>query len=251
MPTNTKSPLWKSSDVILVLEGVAVVLGQTAQRYVSQREWYLISPSPNRGRSWQTNGFAVSRMFSGGTGWAEIRRRCLCVGASAKHNKTLWGMNQTQSDRDTKAHMLIHSVNFTISLPFSPSLFSNLPIFLSYIHINWPLYHWLPWLAYHYMFFLLCFFDSCQVYSVSQVSCQTLTAAFFRRILSSAHVYMHVCVCAHRHVCVCFTPITAWMGQQILFPPSLVSPLYLIFSASLIPSLPLSSFSRVLLGERP
>ena len=63
-------------------------------------------------------------MFSGGAGWAEIQRRSLCVGASARHNKTLWGMNQTQSDRDTKAHMLIHSVNFTISLPRSPfSLF--------------------------------------------------------------------------------------------------------------------------------
>lgn len=62
-------------------------------------------------------------MFSGGAGWAEIQRRCLCVGASVKHNKTLWGMNQTQTDRDTKAHMLIHSVNFTISLPLSPSLF--------------------------------------------------------------------------------------------------------------------------------
>lgn len=48
---------------------------------------------------------------------AEIQRCCLCVGASAKHNKTLWGMKQTQSDRDTKAHMLIHSVNFTLPLP--------------------------------------------------------------------------------------------------------------------------------------
>ncbi len=196
-------------------------------------------------------------MFSGEAGWAEIQRRCLCVGASAKHNKTLWGMNQTQSDRDTKAHMLIHSVNFTISLPLSPSLFFTLPIFLSYFPINWPLYYWLPLLAYHYVFWLwrsFEFLDSRQVYCVSQVSCQTPTnrthSSLFIRTLLCVHAYMHVYVCASRHVCVCFTPIMAWIGQQILFPPSLVFPLYLIFSASLIPSLPLSSFSRVLLGEQ-
>lgn len=114
------------------------MLGQTAQWYAPQREWYLISPSRYRAEVWQTNGFAVSRMFSGGAGWAEIQRRCLCVAASAKHNKTLWGMNQTQTDRDSKAHMLIHSVNFTITLPLSPSHCFTLPTFLSYIPINWP-----------------------------------------------------------------------------------------------------------------
>lgn len=185
------------------------MLGQAAQWYASQREWYLISPSPNRGRSWQTNGFAVSRMFSGGAGWAEIQRRCLCVGASAKHNKTLWGMNQTQSDRDTKAHMLIHSVNFTIFLPLSPSLFFALPIFLSYFPINWPLYYWLPLLAYHYVFWLCRSFgllDSRQVYCVSQVSCQTPTngthSSLFIRTLLCVHAYMHVCACASQ-ACLC------------------------------------------------
>lgn len=145
-----KRPPWKGRDVIKVLGEVPVVLGQ--QWYASQKEWYLISPSLNRGRSWQTNGFAVSRMFSGGAGWAEIQRCCLCVWASMKNNKTLWGMNQIQSDRDTKAHMLIHSVNFTISLPLFPSFFSNLPIFLCYSLLNWPLYHWLTWLACRYAF---------------------------------------------------------------------------------------------------
>lgn len=133
---------------------VTVVLNQTAQWYASQREWYLISPRPIWGRSCKTNGFAVSRMFSGGAGWAEIQRSCLCVGASAKHNKTLWGMNQTQSDRNTKAHMLIHSVNFTISVLLPHSLFLTSPIFIFYSPINWPLYYWLLWLAYHYMFWL-------------------------------------------------------------------------------------------------
>lgn len=196
-------------------------------------------------------------MFSGGAGWAEIQRRCLCAGASAKHNKTLWGMNQTQSDRDTKAHMLIHSVNFTISLLLCPSLFFNLPIFLSYFPINWPSYHRLPWLAYHYVFWLrrsVEFLDSRQVYGVSQVSCRTPTnrahSSLLRRTLLCVHMCTHECVRACGRVCVCFTPVTAWMGQQILFPPSLISPLYLIFSASLIPSLPLSSFTRAPLGEQ-
>lgn len=77
-PTNPKCPRWKGRDVIRVLGDVTVALGQ--QWYASQKEWYLISPGLNRGRSWQTNGFAVSRMFSGGAGWAEIqRRRALCV----------------------------------------------------------------------------------------------------------------------------------------------------------------------------
>lgn len=152
--TNTKMLVWTGSDAISVQGGVTVVPGQAAQWCASQREWYLISPSPNRGRGWQTNGFAVSRMFSGGAGWAEIQRRCLCVSASAKHNKTLWGMNQTQSDRDTKAHMLIHSVNFTISLPLSPSLFYTLPISLSDFLINWPSHSCRLWWAYHYVFWL-------------------------------------------------------------------------------------------------
>lgn len=78
VPTNPKCPRWKGRDVIRVLGDVTVALGQ--QWYASQKEWYLISPGLNRGRSWQTNGFAVSRMFSGGAGWAEIQRRCaLCV----------------------------------------------------------------------------------------------------------------------------------------------------------------------------
>lgn len=177
-------------------------------------------------------------MFSGGAGWAEIQRRCLCVGASVKHNKTLWGMNQTQSDRDTKAHMLIHSVNFTMSLPLSPSLFFTLPIFLSYSHINWPLSYWLLWLAYHYVFWLcrsVEFLDSCQVYCVSQVLCQTptnRTPSLFVWMLLRVHMCLHVmCVCvrACKHVCVCFTPIMAWMGQQnpyslpLLFPLSISS----------------------------
>lgn len=138
-------------------------------------------------------------MFSGGAGWAEIQRRCLCVGASAKHNKTLWGMNQTQSDRDTKAHMLIHSVNFTISLPFSPSVFFTLSVFLSYFPINWPLYYWLPWLAYHYVFWLcrsVEFLDSRHVHGVSQVSRQTSTnrthSSLFIRILLCVHAHMRV-----------------------------------------------------------
>lgn len=250
-----KRPPWKGRDVIKVLGEVPVVLGQ--QWYASQKEWYLISPSLNRGRSWQTNGFAVSRMFSGGAGWAEIQRCCLCVWASMKNNKTLWGMNQIQSDRDTKAHMLIHSVNFMISLPLFPSLFSNLPIFLCYSLLNWPLYHWLTWLACRYAFWLcrsIEFLDSCQVYGVSQMSCQTpknrTHSSLFRRILMCVHVYVHICVCADRYVYVCFTPITAWMGQQILFPPSLVSHFYLIFSAFLIPSLPWSALSGALLSAR-
>lgn len=44
------------------------------------------------------------------------RDAAFCVWASVKNNKTLWGMNQIVTDRDTKAHMLIHSVNFTTSL---------------------------------------------------------------------------------------------------------------------------------------
>lgn len=148
-----KSPLWKSRDAIFNAERcVTVVLGQTAQWYASQREWYLISPSPNRGRSWQTNGFAVSRMFSRGAGWAEIQRRCLCAGASAEHNKTLWGMNQTQSDRDTKAHMLIHSVNFTISQPPPLPLFFQ-PTYLSLLLPYKLTTLLLPCLACHYMCF--------------------------------------------------------------------------------------------------
>lgn len=188
-------------------------------------------------------------MFSGGAGWAEIQRCCLCVGASAKHNKTLWGMNQTQSDRNTKAHMLVHSVNFTISVLLSHSFFFTLPIFISYSPINWPLYYWLPWLACHYVFWLrlsIDFLDYRQVYCVSQVSCQTST----NRTLSSLFIRILLCVYVCVHICVCFTPILAWMGQQILFPPSLVFTLYLIFSASLIPSLPLSFFSCVLLGRQ-
>lgn len=43
-------------------------------------------------------------------------------------------MNQIQSDRDTKAHMLIHSVNFTISLPLFPSVF-----FSAYLSLLLPL----------------------------------------------------------------------------------------------------------------
>lgn len=126
-----KSP-W---DAILVLG--QRYCSQTAQWYAPQTEWYLISPSRHRAEVWQTNGFAVSRMFSGGTGWAEIQR-CLCVVASAEHNKTLWGMNQTQSYRDTKVHMLIRSVNFPISPPLSSSYFFTLPSFLSYKETNGP-----------------------------------------------------------------------------------------------------------------
>jgi len=145
-------------------------------------------------------------MFSGGAGWTEIQRRCLCVRASVKHNKTLWGMNQTQTDRDTKAHMLIHSVNFTISLPLSPSLVFTFTIFLSFFPANWPLHYWLPWLAYHYVFWLCRsfeFLDSCQVDCVSQVLCQTPTNSthgpFYIRILLCMHVYVRACI----HGCLC------------------------------------------------
>lgn len=73
----------------------------------------------------------MSRMFSRGATWAEIQRHCFCDGASARHNKTLWGMNQTQSERDTKAHMLVHSVNFTMTLPLSLfPLFPSTPLSL-------------------------------------------------------------------------------------------------------------------------
>lgn len=40
-------------------------------------------------------------------------------------------MNQTQSERDTKAHMLVHSVNFTMTLPLSLfPLFPSTPLSL-------------------------------------------------------------------------------------------------------------------------
>lgn len=143
--TDTKSPFWESTDIISV-QGQNQCSAKpvcTVVQLASQREWYLISPGPNWGRSWQTNGFAVSRMFSGGAGWAEIQRCCLWVAASAKHNKTLWGMNQTQSDRNTKAHMLTHSVNFKISVLFAHSFFSH-PTHLHLLRPSVSLYHWLP-----------------------------------------------------------------------------------------------------------
>lgn len=56
-------------------DSTTVAQGQSAQCYASHTEWYLISPSPNRSRSWQTNGFAVWRTFSGGSIWMELRYR--------------------------------------------------------------------------------------------------------------------------------------------------------------------------------
>lgn len=187
-------------------------------------------------------------MFSGGAGWAEIQRRCLCVGASVKHNKTLWGMNQTQTDRDTKAHMLIHSVNFTISPPLSPSLFFTLAIFLSFFLVNWPLHYCLVRPAYHYVFWLrraFQFLDSCQVYCVGQVLCQTRTNRTRSPFLYGYHC---VCVRARANTRTSHPSWHEWASKSYSLP-LLFSLLYLIFSASLIPSLPLSS-SRVLLGEQ-
>lgn len=55
------------------------------------------------------------------------RDAALCVCASMKNNKTLWGMNQIQSDRDTKAHMLIHSISRYLCLCFPFTFFPHRP----------------------------------------------------------------------------------------------------------------------------
>lgn len=59
----------------------------------------------------------------GEAGWAEIQCCCLCVRASTKNNKTLWGMNQIRSDRDTKTHMLVQRGRSIISLLLFCSFF--------------------------------------------------------------------------------------------------------------------------------
>lgn len=153
-------------------------------------------------------------------------------------------MNETQSDRDTKAHMLIHSVNFTISLPPYLSLFFTLPSSLSHFPVNWPLYHWLQW-----SFLSLCVLAlqvcwvSRQVYCVRQLLCQAPTkrAHSLRTLL---HVHACMCACTCKQACASHPSWHEWASKSYPLP------LYHIFSASLIPSLPLSSFSRALLEEQ-
>lgn len=169
-------------------------------------------------------------MFSGEAGWAEIQRCCLWVRANAKYNKTLWGRNQTQSDRNTKAHMLIHSVDSVAS-------FFTLPIFISFSSVNWPLYCWLTCLARHYGFWL-----PQPVEFLVSAKCHVRLP---QTGLRSACLWGYHCVLVCGWVGVCFTPILAWRGQQILFPS-----LYLLFSASLIPSPPLSCLPCDVLGEQ-
>ncbi len=142
-------------------------------------------------------------MFSGGAGWAEIQRRCFCVGASAKHNKTLWGMNQTQSDRDTKAHMLIHSVNFTMSLPFSRSLFFNVPVFLSFFPINWPSYycHGCPVIVCFGAAGLLSFLNFAKFFMVSAKCHVRLLQTGLKA--TSLEGYYCVCACVDAHMREC------------------------------------------------
>lgn len=109
--------------------------------------------SLSTGGSWQTNRSAVSL---GRAGWAEIQRCCLCVTASMKNNKTLWGMDQIRSDRDTKTGTASLFYNFPAFLLLS--FFPWLRIFLSSCLI---ITAWHSWPTIIYPYCLVFFFD-CQ-----------------------------------------------------------------------------------------
>ena len=243
----------QSRDVILVLGGETVVLGQTAHWYASQREWYLISPSRMEAEADKQMDLLCLECSLGELDGLRYRDAAFVL-EPARGIIRPFGEWTKHRVIGTQRHTCSYTQSISQSLCLAlPSLFFNPPIFVS---INWPSYYWLPCLAYHYVFWLrrsVDFLDFRQVYGVSQVSCQTPTNMTHGSLVQkriSWCVCVGACVHIRSRVCVRVTPITAWMGQQILFPPSLVSPLYLIFSASLIPSPPLSSSSRARRGEQ-
>lgn len=156
----------------------------------------------------------------GRAGWAEIRRCWLCVPADTKNNKTLWGMNQIRSDRDTKTHALIQPVHFIISLLLFCSLF-----FLPGLHI---------------------FLSSCLMITALLF---TLTGwGFFWKTWGVGEE--HSCTLVRSQVWLAsFTGINGPTNA----PLSLLSSsfFYLIFSASLIPTLAQWSSTGAALGEQP
>lgn len=127
----------------------------------------------------------------GEAGWAEIQWCCLCVRASTKNNKTLWGMNQIRSDRDTKTHMLGQRVRSIISLPLFCSFFL---VCVSFCHILLDYYSLTK--------------ETCN-YSRLQVGYWFFYKSLFSERNILAHSYIHRCG---------WLASQAWMGQQMALP---------------------------------
>ena len=195
----------QSRDVILVLGGETVVLGQTAHWYASQREWYLISPSRMEAEADKQMDLLCLECSLGELDGLRYRDAAFVL-EPARGIIRPFGEWTKHRVIGTQRHTCSYTQSISQSLCLAlPSLFFNPPIFVS---INWPSYYWLPCLAYHYVFWLrrsVDFLDFRQVYGVSQVSCQTPTNMTHGSLVQK-RISWCVCVCgcvrAHMQPCV-------------------------------------------------